>query len=85
MTTGKLLQVLDGITGTGKFTTQGNSKFFFPRIHVGSEELAFPMPASQVKYLISLAEDAPYGMGVKTVLNDEVRKCWQIDASAANF
>lgn len=83
--TEKLLETLDEITGTGKFSTEGKTKFFFPEIHVDDEELAFPIPPSQVKHLISLAEDAPYGMGEETVLNKEVRKCWQIDAGQLNF
>ena len=83
--TEELLKTLDTITGTGKFSTKGASKFFFPEIQVYGEELAFPIPPSQAKHLISLAEDAPYGMGEETVLNKEVRKCWQIDASQVTF
>jgi hypothetical protein len=32
----------------------------------------FQVPQSQAKYLISVAEDAPYGMGEKTVVDSSV-------------
>ena len=80
----ELTAILDTITGTGKFSTTGSCKFFFPEIMVHGEELAFPIPPSQAKHLISVAENAPFGMGEKTVHDDEVRKCWQIDAKHYN-
>jgi hypothetical protein len=43
--------------------------------------LAFPLPASQVREIVQLAEAAPYGLGEKTVLDENVRKCWQVDAA----
>ena len=51
----------------------------------GLGELAFPLPASQVKELIPLAEAAPYGLGEKTVLDESVRKCWQLDEAQLSF
>lgn len=47
----------------------------------GFGELAFPLPAVQARGLIAVAETAPYGMGTKTVHDDSVRKCWQIDSA----
>jgi hypothetical protein len=35
----------------------------------------------QAKELIALAGAAPCGRGVKTVPDESVRKCWQLDAS----
>ncbi|MEO7100315.1 MAG: 2OG-Fe(II) oxygenase [Luteolibacter sp.] len=77
-----LLTALSGITGTGDFHSKGVAPFFFPRLMVdGVGEIAFPLPASQVKELIAVAEAAPYGKGAETLLDESVRKCWQIDAS----
>ena len=74
------------VTGTGDFHSVGQAPFFFPGLEVeGLGELAFPLPAAQVKELIHLAEAAPYGLGEKTVLDENVRKCWQLDASQFCF
>ncbi len=84
-TTQKLVSALAKITGTGKFTSCGDSSFFLPNIRVHDEELAFPLPPSQIKHLISLAEQAAYGKGHDTVLDESVRKSWQIDAQHITF
>jgi len=77
-----LLAALSGITGTGNFHSTGVVPFFLPSLEVdGVGEIAFPLPAAQAKELIAVAEAAPYGMGTKTVRDDSVRKCWQIDAA----
>jgi hypothetical protein len=77
-----LLSALSSITGTGNFHAAGSAPFFLPGLQVkGLGELAFPLPASQAKELAALAEAAPYGMGEQTVVDEKVRKCWQLDAS----
>jgi len=74
------------ITGTGNFHSSGTAPFFLPGIQVNGEgELALPLPKAQAKALVSLAEAAPYGKGKKTVLDEGVRKCWQIDARLLSF
>jgi hypothetical protein len=81
-----LLSALSEITGTGSFHSTGAAPFFFPGLCVkGLGEIAFPLHASQAKDLIALAEAAPYGKGTRTVLDETVRKCWQIDASCFAF
>jgi len=80
------LNAFSRVTGTGDFHSTGQAPFFLPGIEVeGLGELAFPLPASQVKELILLAEVAPYGLGEKTVLDESVRKCWQLDAALLSF
>jgi hypothetical protein len=76
----KFLTAFTGVSGTGNFNTTGTAPFFLPQLHVtGLGELAFPLPAAQAKAMISLAEAAPYGKGEQTVLDEKVRKCWQLD------
>ncbi|MBX3740543.1 MAG: 2OG-Fe(II) oxygenase [Akkermansiaceae bacterium] len=83
---GALLEALSSITGSGNFHSAGTAPFFLPGLHVdGIGELAFPLPPSQAEELIALAEAAPYGLGEKTILDEAVRKCWQIDASRFSF
>lgn len=76
------LAALSQISGTGSFHSQGKASFFLPVIVVdGIGEIAFPLPASQAKEIIAVAEAAPYGKGTATVFDQAVRKCWQVDAS----
>ena len=80
--TKSLLSSLAEITGTGNFHATGSAPFFFPELQVvGFGEVAFPMSTSQAKELIAVAEAAPFGKGTRTVFDESVRKCWQIDAS----
>lgn len=80
------LKAFSKVTGTGDFHSVGQAPFFFPGLDVdGLGELAFPLPASQVKELIHLAEAASYGLGEKTIFDESVRKCWQLDASQFCF
>ena len=80
------LSAFSEITGTGNFHSTGAAPFFFPGLSVtGLGEIAFPLHASQVKEMIALAEAAPYGKGTRTVLDENIRKCWQVDASCFAF
>lgn len=60
---------------------------FHPKITVTgmSERLAFPLPIFQAKQLIDVAEKAPFGKGTETVLDESVRKAWQVDAANVLF
>ncbi|MCX6873452.1 MAG: 2OG-Fe(II) oxygenase [Verrucomicrobia bacterium] len=80
------LSAFSEITGTGNFHSTGAAPFFFPGLCVkGLGEIAFPLHESQVKEIIALAEVAPYGKGTRTVLDESIRKCWQLDASCFSF
>lgn len=81
-----LLKALDRIHGTGNFCAIGSTPFFFPELQVkGVGELGFPLSPSQIRELIQVAEEAPFGKGEKTVLDREVRRCWQLDQSQFSF
>ncbi len=80
------LSAFSQITGTGSFHSTGAAPFFFPGLQVkGLGEVAFPLQASQAKEIIAIAEAAPYGKGTRTVLDENIRKCWQVDASSIAF
>lgn len=51
----------------------------------GVGEVAFPLAEGQARELISRAEAAPFGKGTRTVLDQKVRKCWQMDAADFGF
>ena len=49
------------------------------------EQLAFPLIDYQAKRLRSFSEKAPFGKGMDTVLDESIRKAWQIDAEKVKF
>ena len=80
------LSAFSKIFGTGSFHSTGTTPFFFPLIEIkGLGELAFPLPVAQAKALVAVAQAAPYGHGTQTVLDEKVRKCWQLDASQVSL
>ena len=80
------LAAFSEITGTGNFHSTGASPFFLPGLCVkGIGEVAFPLHAAQLKEMIAFAEAAPYGKGSRTVFDETIRKCWQLDASCFAF
>ena len=48
-------------------------------------QLAFPLPPSQCKELIRVAQQAPFGRGEKTIVDTAVRNTWQIDSSCVHL
>lgn len=77
-----LLETLTAITGTGQFHSTGHHPYLLLGLNVtGLGEIAFPLHPVLAKELKKLAEAAPYGKGEDTILDESVRKCWQIDAS----
>ncbi len=82
----KLLDTLHAITGTGQFHSVGSRAFFTPGLEIeGFGEVAFPLHPIMAKALKNEAEQAPYGKGQDTILDQSVRSCWQIDASGLTF
>lgn len=81
-----ILAALEQITGTGNFSVSGNQAFFPPRLEVdGFGEVPFPLHPLITQELIKRAEVAPYGKGEETVVDEAVRKCWQIDGRDLRF
>lgn len=82
----RLLSTLSAITGTGNFHVTGDIAYFMPELHIeGVGEVAFPLVAAQAREIIARAEAAPFGRGNKTVYDESVRKCWQLDAADFTF
>lgn len=43
--------------------------------------LGLPLNAAEAKRLISVCEQAPFGMGERTVVDRSVRDTWEVDAA----
>lgn len=82
----KILRVLNEIKGSGSFVSHHEAAFEFPGLEVdGMGEISYPVNEVQAKSLINKAHRAPFGKGTKTILDDKVRRGWEIDASDLTF
>ena len=75
--------LLDGIERQGAFSVSKQVQMppFRPKIVVSQERIAFPLANAQANMIRQVAEQAPYGKGMDTVVDTSVRKAWQLDAS----
>ena len=74
-----LEQLLCGVERAGDFFVRGAVEIPMPKLEVeGVGVLSFPVPPAQTTALIRQATRAPYGRGAETVLDESVRKVWQL-------
>ncbi len=70
----------------GDFFVQSAIEAPMPRVEVdGVGILSFPVTAGQAAELIKSATRAPYGRGEETILDESVRKVWQIPAERVSL
>ncbi|HKG70012.1 MAG TPA: 2OG-Fe(II) oxygenase, partial [Segetibacter sp.] len=82
----KILNCLKDVKGSGKFVTADTVPFLFPGLQIeGLGELSYPINDAQTKALISIAHKAPFGKGNETVLDNNVRSAWEINADKLTF
>lgn len=82
----QLTEALDKIASSGTFFSAGVNDFCFPKMSVKNlDEIVFPLNKIQIQALISVAHKAPFGKGSETILDSNVRNCWEIDASQIAF
>ena len=81
-----ILNCLKDLKGSGKFISVQTTKFVFPGLEVDSlGEIAYPINESQAKALIQVAHKAPFGKGSQTIVDNNVRSAWEIDANRLTF
>ncbi|KAG0556322.1 hypothetical protein KC19_11G044100 [Ceratodon purpureus] len=51
----------------------------------GVGEMRLPVSSDDIARLLGVCEQAPYGHGLETVVNVDVRRAWQVDASKVTF
>ena len=78
----RLLEALSDIETAGSFAACGRADVAVPALSVaGMGAVALPLTAQQAPALIACAQQAPYGRGMDTVVDEEVRRAWQVDAA----
>ena len=78
----QLETALKAIDRPGDFYVAGRVDAAMPSMSVKPlGAIAFPILEAQVRSLVDVAEQAPYGRGPDTIVDPDVRDCWQIDAN----
>ena len=81
-----ILNCLKDVKGSGKFISVQTTEFLFPGLEVnGVGEIAYPINEAQAKALIKGAHKAPFGKGSETIVDNNVRSAWEIDADKLIF
>ena len=78
----ELYETLQTVQSPGNFYATGTLEVFPPHLEVeGVGRIALPLLAMQAEQLVAISQVAPYGLGPKTLVDTQVRRTWQIDAS----
>ena len=81
-----LVETIEEIKGNGAFMSSDCIPFVTPGLSVvGFGELSMPIISEQLKALIALATQAPFGKGSQTITDTSVRNTWEVDASELSF
>lgn len=74
-----LEKLLSRVRRAGDFYASGSMEIPMPKVEVeGVGVLSFPVPPAQIAALVRHATRAPYGRGEETILDENVRKVWQL-------
>ena len=74
-----LKELLEGVERAGDFYVSGAVEIPMPKVEIeGMGVLSFPVPPTQIAALIQQSTRAPYGRGEATILDESVRKVWQL-------
>ncbi|THC96695.1 hypothetical protein EYZ11_003850 [Aspergillus tanneri] len=74
---------LEEIKATGTFMTSGNhDTAIIPGLHISNVgSIRLPISAEDAREMIQSCHMSPYGKGTETLVNESVRKSWQLDAN----
>jgi len=85
----QLLKILDGTEPQGDFCygSTFDPPTMQPKLSVQGipDRIALPLTTAQAQNIQAVAEKAPFGKGTDTVLDESVRKAWQVDPSLVTF
>jgi hypothetical protein len=81
-----LSDLLGAVKRPGEYFSSGTHETPMPALVVkGMGAVSFPVPPGQSRELVSVAERAPYGRGDETLVDEGVRKVWQIAPQRVSF
>lgn len=79
----RIHDILATVERPGKFVANGDFQTFPPTLAVeGYGTVSLPLRDENLARLVELADLAPFGRGEKTLVDQNVRNTWQIDASS---
>ncbi len=74
-----LVSALSALRRPGAYFAYGEEEVPMPNLRFGdAAPISFPVPDTQLHNLLSFADKAPFGRGTETILDESVRKVWQI-------
>lgn len=78
-----LEDILSNVDASGSFITSGSfENGINPGLEVpGVGTVRLPLSADDAKAIANLCHASPYGKGSETLVNDSVRKSWELDAN----
>jgi hypothetical protein len=82
----RLIATLKNLKGSGKFVCSDTIDFVFPGLYIEDfGEIGFPVSETTARGLIAQAKRAPFGKGSDTIIDEQVRRTHEIDASRLSF
>ncbi|KAI9832827.1 MAG: hypothetical protein M1826_000993 [Phylliscum demangeonii] len=82
-----LLHCLSAVESFGSFATERCAqRLVIPGLSVeGVGDIGFPLSSHHARKLIGVSRPAPFGKGSQTLVDEDVRKTWEIDGSKLSF
>lgn len=81
-----LQEALAKVERPGVFSTYGKESFVLPGLVIERlGPVGLPLTELQAEEIKKVAQLAPFGKGMKTVVDTSVRNVWEVDASALSF
>lgn len=79
----QLFELLSEIEHSGSFlTSQSCLSAVFPGLHIpGIGQIRLPLSPDDAKAIIQLCHASPFGKGSETVIDDSVRKSWELNTN----
>lgn len=83
----RLFSILNNIQSNGSFITGENKKTVVnPGLCIPSlGTIGLPVSPDNIRAMIQLCNLSPYGKGTETLVNESVRKSWQLDSNQFSF
>jgi hypothetical protein len=76
----KLLEALGEVDRPSTVCTSGDLPLTMPGLEVGElGSVALPLGKTQARKLIKQCRQAPYGKGMETLVDTDIRRTWELD------